>query len=157
MKFKSGVIEGVVIKKLIKYEDQRGWLTELYRHDTMDYKSYPVMAYISETKPGITRGPHEHIDQTDYFCFVGPSTFRLYLWDGRKDSPTYGVKFTADFGEDNPAAVLVPPGVIHGYQNVGKKAGWVFNAANRLYAGWDRKEKVDEIRHEETDSPYKIE
>ena len=111
----------------------------------------------AETKAGVARGPHEHVDQTDYFCFIGPSTFRLFLWDARKDSPTLGNKIMADYGENNPAAVVVPPGVVHGYKNIGDKNGWVFNAANRLYAGWDKKEDVDEIRHEEMDSPYVIE
>ena len=33
----------------------------------------------------------------------------------------------------------------------------VFNAANRLYKGWDRKEPVDEIRHEEVENtPYQL-
>jgi len=50
------------------------------------------MSYISQTEPGIIRGPHEHKDQADLFCFIGPSTFRLYLWDARKGSPTFGQK-----------------------------------------------------------------
>ncbi|MCK5077124.1 MAG: dTDP-4-dehydrorhamnose 3,5-epimerase family protein, partial [Calditrichia bacterium] len=81
MDFKERKIDGVVIKQLKKFEDNRGWLMELFRHDDMDYREYPVMSYISETKPDVARGPHEHADQTDYFCFIGPSTFRLYLWD----------------------------------------------------------------------------
>jgi dTDP-4-dehydrorhamnose 3,5-epimerase len=51
-------------------------------------------------------------------------------------------------GEDNPAVVLVPKGVVHAYQNVGTVDGIVINCPNRLYAGERRKETVDEIRHE---------
>ncbi len=37
----------------------------------------------------------------------------------------------------------------------GTENGWVFNGPNRLYAGKGKKEKVDEIRHEEeVNSPY---
>ena len=50
------------------------------------------MAYISQTLPGIVRGPHEHNDQTDYFAFIGPSDFELTLWDARAESPTFGAK-----------------------------------------------------------------
>jgi dTDP-4-dehydrorhamnose 3,5-epimerase len=53
-------------------------------------------------------------------------------------------------GESNPAAVWVPPGVVHAYRNVGTVPGLVINAPNRLYAGWGKGEPVDEIRHEET-------
>ena len=51
-------------------------------------------------------------------------------------------------GEDNPAVVLVPKGVVHAYQNVGAVDGIVINCPNRLYAGEGRKQTVDEIRHE---------
>jgi dTDP-4-dehydrorhamnose 3,5-epimerase len=54
-------------------------------------------------------------------------------------------------GESNPAAVWIPPGVVHAYRNVGAVPGLVFNAPNRLYAGWGKAEPVDEIRHEEAD------
>ena len=140
------------------FHDPRGWLVELFRIDLIDPKYHPVMAYVSMTKPGVARGPHEHVEQTDYFCFVGPSTFRVYLWDAREDSPTYGAKEVRDVGEDAPYALIVPPGIVHAYKNVGNKDGWVFNAANQLYAGWLRQDEVDEIRHEkEASSPYRLE
>jgi dTDP-4-dehydrorhamnose 3,5-epimerase len=52
-------------------------------------------------------------------------------------------------GQDNPASVLIPAGVVHGYRNVGDIDGIVINCPNRLYAGSGRKEEVDEIRHED--------
>ena len=147
-RFSEGEIRGVVVRKLKRFPDDRGWLTELFRKDELDAEFLPAMAYISSTNPGVTRGPHEHWDQADYFCFIGPSTFKLRLWDNRKDSETFGSMMTMIVGEDNPAAVLIPAGVVHGYQNVGAVEGIVINCPNRLYAGAGRKEKVDEIRHE---------
>ena len=126
-------------------------------HFIYDPAYQPVMAYVSLTKPGVSRGPHEHADQADYFCFFGPSTFRVYLWDARKDSPTFGAKEVRDAGEDAPYALIVPPGVVHAYKNVGGKDGLVFNGANRLYGGWLKQDSVDEIRHEkDPDTPYKL-
>ena len=47
--------------------------------------------------------------------------------------------------------------MVHAYKNVGDKDGWVFNAANRLYAGWLKQDPVDEIRHEkDANTPYKL-
>ena len=80
-------IQGVVIQQLTKFEDSRGWLVELYRNDEVPAGNEPVMAYVSETLPGVVRGPHEHVDQSDYFAFIGPGTFKLYLWDARESSP----------------------------------------------------------------------
>ena len=155
--FESGEIHDVIIKSLKKYNDDRGWLIELYRHDEMEKEFYPVMSYISQTKPGVARGPHEHVDQADYFCFIGPSNFKVYLWDSRKDSPTYNKKMTVVGGEENPISMIVPKGVVHAYKNIGSIDGIVFNAPNQLYAGENKKEEVDEIRHEDkTDSIYKL-
>lgn len=146
--FSEGEIKGVVVRELKKFFDKRGWLTELFRKDELDEEFLPAMAYISSTNPGITRGPHEHWDQADFFCFIGPSDFKLRLWDNRKDSETFGSMMTMIVGETNPAAVLIPAGVVHGYKNVGETDGIVINCPNRLYAGAGRKEEVDEIRHE---------
>lgn len=157
MEYKSGKIHDVVIRELTKYQDKRGWLTELFRSDEIEPELLPAMSYISQTEPGIARGPHEHKDQADFFCFIGPSTFRLYLWDARPTSLTYGCKMVFEAGEQKPQSVIVPPGVVHAYRNVGTNSGWVINLPNKLYAGDKRKEPVDEIRHEDKpDSPFKL-
>lgn len=147
--FKTGAIKGVVIRDLRKFVDSRGWLAELFRHDEIEPEFYPAMAYISSTDPGITRGPHEHVDQADLFCFIGPSNFKLRVWDNRKESETFNHLMTAVVGEDNPTWVLIPAGVVHAYQNVGDVPGIVINCPNRLYMGNGKQEKVDEIRHED--------
>lgn len=147
--FTKGKIHDVTVRPLAKFLDERGWLAELFRSDDLDPGIMPVMAYLSMTQPGVARGPHEHVDQTDYFCFMGPSNFKVYLWDARKNSPTFGVRQIIYAGLDSPQAVVVPPGVIHAYRNIGLENGIVFNAPNRLYAGEGKKEPVDEIRHEE--------
>lgn len=158
MTFTPGPIDGVVWKPLAFYADARGWLCELFRNDDIPPEFRPVMAYVSMTNPGVSRGPHEHVEQADYFCFIGPGVFRVYLWDARKDSPTFGRKEVKDAGEGSPFALIVPPGVVHAYKNVSAGTGIVFNAANALYAGEGRKgwrgpkgtaEYVDEIRHEQ--------
>ncbi len=147
--FQPGEIKDVVIRDLRKFDDRRGWLTELFRHDELAAEFFPVMAYISSTLPGITRGPHEHVDQADLFCFIGPSNFRLRMWDNRPDSETYRNVLTLVAGIDEPKAVIVPRGVVHAYQNIGLVDGIVINCPNRLYMGENHHEPVDEIRHED--------
>jgi dTDP-4-dehydrorhamnose 3,5-epimerase len=157
MQYRKGKIHDVVVKPMGKFLDERGWLAELFRADEVAPADMPVMAYLSMTQPGIARGPHEHLDQTDYFCFLGPANFKVYLWDARPDSPTCGVKQFFFAGIDSPQIVIVPPGVVHAYKNVGIENGIVFNAPNRLYAGQGKTSPVDEIRHEESDaSPFAL-
>ncbi|MDQ2974626.1 MAG: dTDP-4-dehydrorhamnose 3,5-epimerase family protein [Acidobacteriota bacterium] len=156
--FKIGEIKDVVIRDLRKFDDRRGWLTELFRQDELASEFFPVMSYISLTRSGIARGPHEHVDQADLFCFIGPSNFKLRLWDNRSESETFNNVVTLVVGEDNPKLVLIPAGVVHAYQNVGEVDGIVFNFPNRLYMGGGKKEEIDEIRHEDDPNTiYRIE
>jgi dTDP-4-dehydrorhamnose 3,5-epimerase len=141
-------IAGIIVKPLRKHSDERGWLCELFRGDELPADFQPAMAYISETASGVTRGPHEHLEQTDCFGFLGPTNFVLYLWDNRPQSPTYGVHRRMLVGRDEPVLIIVPPGVVHAYRNVGVESGLVLNFPNRLYRGPGRQEAVDEIRHE---------
>jgi len=154
----KGQIDGVIIKKLVKFLDRRGFLCETFRLDELPPDLKPVMSYVSYTEPGIVRGPHEHIEQTDIFAFVGPGNFFLKLWDNRKGSVTYGNCLEIFAGRDNPLTVVVPPGVVHGYQNISlTERGMVLNFPDRLYMGWCKKETVDEIRHEDdVGSPFQM-
>jgi dTDP-4-dehydrorhamnose 3,5-epimerase len=155
MEFKKGEIEGVVIEKLNKFSDERGFLVETFRTDNLPDNLRLVMSYVSYTKPGITRGPHEHNKQTDIFCFIGPGNFMIKLWDNREESKAYGNYMKVIGGEDNPIRVIVPPGVVHGYKNISIEVdGMVLNYPDKLYRGWDRKEEVDEIRHEDKEDEF---
>ncbi len=147
--FTRGRIAGVVVRDLRKYVDERGWLAELFRHDELEEEFRPRMAYTSVSLPGVQRGPHEHVDQADLFCFIGPSNFKLRLWDNREGSETFGRVMTMFVGEDSPRSVLVPLGVVHAYRNVGHLPGVVINCPNRLYMGQGKRAEIDEIRHED--------
>ena len=157
MCFVNGEIKDVVVYPLKKYFDDRGWLAELFRHDDLAEEFHPVMSYISFTNPGIQRGPHEHVDQADLFCFIGPSTFNMRMWDNRTDSPTFNQMMSFSAGVDEPMAVVVPKGVVHGYRNIGDVDGMVINCPNRLYMGEGKGEEIDEIRHEDDpNTPYRM-
>lgn len=156
------MIEGIIIKKLNKFEDERGWLSEIYRDDDGNFK--PAMSYVSLTKPGQIRGPHEHVNQSDYFVFLGPGSFELHLWDKRPSSaPLSGATagknnyMKINVGEDEPTSVIVPPGIVHGYKCVSDIPGLCINLPDKLYKGENKSGEVDEIRWEDDEnSPYKI-
>lgn len=149
------MIQGVKIKDLQKFTDDRGWLAEVYRQDELDYS--PAMSYLSQTKSGVIRGPHEHVYQTDCFIFLGPGNFEVHLWDRRKDSDTFEEYQKIKVGADNPRMVIVPPGVVHGYKCVSEEDGLSINLPDKLYKGAGKAEEIDEIRWEDnTDSPYQI-
>lgn len=146
-------IEGVIIRPLRRFSDARGWLIELFREDELPDGFDPAMGYISVTHAGVARGPHEHRDQADGFCFLSGS-FEVTLWENRGGRPR--IREVHRAGEDNPLFMVVPPGVVHAYKNVGESDAFVLNFPDRLYAGWDKKDPVDEIRHEDGDSEFKL-
>ncbi|HRK20871.1 MAG TPA: WxcM-like domain-containing protein [Fimbriimonadaceae bacterium] len=147
-------LPGVRIVPLKKYADSRGWLTELFRDDELPDGFRPAMGYLSVTLPGVARGPHEHVHQTDCFAFLS-GTFELILWENRAGRPAE--RHSLYVGENNPAVIFVPPGVVHAYRNVGDSDAFVLNFPDRLYAGPGKSEPVDEIRHEgDPDSPFQM-
>ena len=149
------MIKDVIIKKINKNEDRRGWLAEIYRRDEIDFQ--PAMSYVSLTRPGVIRGPHEHKYQSDCFIFIGPGNFELHLWDRRAGSQTKNEYIKIKAGETNPVLVIVPPGVVHGYKCLGSQDGLSINLPDKLYLGTDKKGELDEIRWEsDLESPYKI-
>ncbi len=140
-------MDKVIIKTLARYDDDRGWLAEIFRNDETEFN--PAMGYVSLTNPGVVRGPHEHHAQSDCFIFVGPGEFELHLWDRREGSKT--------LGEHHPSLVIVPPGVVHGYKCVSTIPAYSINLPDTLYRGKNKSEEVDEIRWEhDPASPYKI-
>ena len=148
-------LDDVLFVPLVRHADQRGWLIELYRSDKLAAEQLPMMSYVSQTAPGVARGPHEHAEQTDCFAFIGPGDFKLYLWDNRQDSRTFGRRQTTIVGESNLQSVIIPPGIVHAYKNISVYPGVVYNAPNRLYGGHGNRLMVDEIRHEDNpQTPY---
>ncbi len=155
MYYHKAMIEGVKVTKINKFEDGRGYLAEFFRNDEIEYA--PMMAYASYSKYNVVRGPHEHERQADFFVFVGPGDFELHFWDRRDNSSTKGEYFKEIFGESNPASVLVPPGVVHGYKCISENGGYSINLPDKLYKGKNKREEVDEIRWEkDPNSLYKI-
>ena len=61
--FQIGEIKDVVVRELLKFDDRRRWLTELFRRDELSPELFPGMADLSSTRPGVARGPHAHVDQ----------------------------------------------------------------------------------------------
>ncbi len=155
----EGSIHDVILKKLVKHLDERGYLFETFRSDELPADLKPTMNYVSVTEPGIARGPHEHHEQTDIFAFAGPGNFKLKLWDNRSSSPTYRNWMELYAGQDKPMLVVIPPGIVHGYKNISSlERGMVLNFPDKLFMGPGKKELVDEIRHEsDQNSPFSME
>ncbi|MGO8765418.1 MAG: dTDP-4-dehydrorhamnose 3,5-epimerase [Limisphaerales bacterium] len=150
-------LPGARVEALPVFRDPRGTLHELFRTDEIPSGFKPVMACSSWSDPGVTRGPHQHVMQDDYFTFAGPSDFTVYLWDDRPGSAKAASGWYIDTGAAAPARIYVPRGIVHAYRNTGRVSGLVVTVTSLLFKGEGRRDPVDEIRHElNPDSPYRL-
>lgn len=146
-------IEGVVIKDLVTFSDERGFLIELMRLDDHGMKAADIKQIIaSYSYPGMVKGWHIHSRQQDrLICVHG--MVKLALYDYRRDSPTYGIVNEIFMGERYPRAVYIPPGIFHGTKNIGTDIAVVIGMPSLLYDP----ENVDERRLDPNDNdliPY---
>lgn len=111
-------IDGALLVPLRRHEDARGWFLEARRESWFrELGGKPsAQTNIVWSRRGVIRGLHFHeLGQDDlFFCALG--MVRVVLFDRRPGSPTEGVAWSVDIGEDNPAAVYVPGRTAHGYE-----------------------------------------
>jgi dTDP-glucose pyrophosphorylase len=103
------VHDRVEVIPLRRYEDERGWLTEVARQSALPKRTQQTN--ISFSREGTIRGLHYHErGQDDLFvCLQG----RARVVALNRET---GEAFCEDIGEDNFAAVYVPGNLAHGFE-----------------------------------------
>ena len=103
------MIEGLRRVPLDRHADERGWFVELAR--ASDLPKPIRQANLSRSRRGVIRGLHYHErGQSDVFCCV-QGMVRVVVLDRES-----GETFSADIGDENPAAVFIPGRHAHGYE-----------------------------------------
>ncbi len=144
------MIEGVEIKELKLFSDERGNVMELLRNDDLIYEAFGQV-YVTTCFPGFAKAWHLHQRQVDNFsCIKG--SIRLGLFDPRESS-TKGMvqEFILDL--KNPVLVRIPAGVYHGFECASNEEAIVVNVPNRPY----NRASPDELRKpfDSPDIPFK--
>ena len=144
------LIEGVAVRRIKVLPDERGRLGEIMRADDPWFEKFGQV-YFTTTYPGVVKAWHYHKKQTDHFCVI-KGMVKIALYDGRGDSPTYGVVNELYIGEHCPALLRIQPGVLHGWMCVGKKEAYIVNVVSEMYNYAD----PDEFRTDpnNNDIPY---
>lgn len=103
------MIDGLRVVPLTRHSDGRGWFTEIARASWLPEPA--VQTNVVFSRRGVIRGLHYHErGQSDLFvCLSGMA--RVVVLDRES-----GEVFSADVGDDNPAAVWVPGHHGHGYE-----------------------------------------
>jgi len=114
----NGMIEGVAIKELKTYPDERGFFRELIRvTDDFFAEGFGQWSH-SLMFDGVIKAWHLHRIQTDWW-YVVSGVLRVGLCDMRSDSPTHKTVMDHLMGDLQAAQVVkIPPGVAHGCKTV---------------------------------------
>jgi len=124
-------IEGVKVKQLKVLPDDRGQLAEILRSDWDEFVKFGQV-YYTTARPGVVKAWHYHKIQTDYFfCIKGKAKVALY--DSRPESPTYKEINEFMVGEINPALIVIPPLVFHGFKAISEQEAIMINIPTELY------------------------
>ena len=110
------MLNGVKIKKIIRYHDDRGFFSEIIKFEEETFCNVKQTSY-TETYPNVIKASLYHKKQFDL----------------RRNSPSYKQTQEICAGETNPVLVLIPPGVAHGYQVLGNQKACLFYHTSEKY------------------------
>ncbi len=125
-------IEGVLIKRLLIHEDERGELCEVYNPAWGIHEAPLVYVYQAMIRPKKAKGWIVHRKQDDRL-FISLGTIRFALYDDRVDSPTYQQLNVFTVSDRNRSLVVIPRGVYHALQNVGENDAYYVNLPTNPY------------------------
>ena len=129
------MIEGIVVKDLVKHVDERGFFTELMRGDWKELLGEDgiVQFNLSYSYSDIVRAWHRHLrGQDDYFiCIEG--SIKICAYDDREDSETYGELDEIVLSSEGLRVARIPGILWHGYKAVGTEPIRLLYGVNRLY------------------------
>ena len=115
--------------------DERGFVTEVFRSDWLDFfgKSLPKQVNFSKSKPGVIRAWHRHNrNQTDYFM-VTKGKMKICIYDGNKQSKTFGTLVEVYADGNDLKIIKVPGNFWHGTKTIGDEPSLTVYFINNLY------------------------
>ena len=126
-------IDGVVLRPAITQADERGEVTEILSNRWPDVLGVAIPhVYLASIEAGMIKGWVSHKSQFDR-SFILYGRLRWVLYDGRPDSPTVGLVQAVTFTERNRHLVVIPPGVWHAVENVGRSEAMFINLPTQAY------------------------
>jgi dTDP-4-dehydrorhamnose 3,5-epimerase len=134
------MIKDVVFENLVVRSDDRGYLIEILRATDPHFTKFGQVYLVGNLARGTIRAWHKHDILWDWF-FISHGTAKFALYDDRPKSPTYKETNTFVTGARQPALLVVPPGVFHGWMSLEDDTQLV-STASEVY----NREAPDEVR-----------
>lgn len=128
-------IEGLRMLRTPAFPDSRGSFSEVFRSSWFDgLFGAEVQVNCTWSRAGVVRGLHYHLRQHDLW-FPVSGLFRAACMDLRPGSRSRGTTMVRDIRGGSCEALLIPPGVAHGYSVL--EDGALVYVVNAYYDGGD--------------------
>ena len=125
-------IDGVTYRLTRPVSHHHGHLTEILREDWGVTDAPLVQVTLTTTFPGRVRAWGLHANTTDRL-FAASGSLCIVCYDGRRMSGTFGAVNEFMLGGRNQGLVVIPPGVYHGWKNVGDDEAAIVSMPSQLY------------------------
>jgi dTDP-4-dehydrorhamnose 3,5-epimerase len=125
-------IDGVRYRLARPVSHQHGHLTEVFRADWGLTEATVVQVNLTTTFPGRIRAWGIHRLTVDRL-FAATGSLCIVCYDGRRGSPTFGCVNELMLGERNQGLIVIPPGVYHGWKNIGADEATIVSMPSELY------------------------
>ena len=125
-------IDGVRFRPVRPVPHEDGTVAEVARTVWPEVDLPIVQVHITTTLPGRTRAWGLHRASTDRL-FVVSGLVSIVVFDGRVDSPTSGWVNEYRVSDRNPALLVIPPNLYHGWKNIGNDEAFIINMPSALY------------------------
>ena len=121
------MIEGVSIRPLRQFADERGKVMHMLRRDDGWYERFGEI-YFSVVYPGVVKGWHLHKKMTLNYAVVSGAV-KLVLYDDRESSNSLGEVQEIFLGGENYSLVTIPPLIWNGFKGIGVAPATVANCS----------------------------
>ena len=134
-------IEGLLVKFIRPVCHEDGTLSEIARVDWKEVTDQIVHVHLTTTQEGRIRAWGLHQNSTDRL-FVVKGLVSIVVYDGRIDSPTFGLLNEFKVSERNPVLLTIPPNLYHGWKNIGTEEAFIVNMPTSMY-NYDKPDALD--------------
>jgi len=122
------MIEGVVIKQLKQFVDDRGRVMHMVRADDPLFEQFGEV-YFSEILPGVVKAWKKHKLMTQLFA-VPIGMIRMVVYDDRLHSKSNGELIVVEMGRAHYQLIRIPPGLWYGFKCISDCTALIVNCAD---------------------------
>ena len=119
----------LLVVKSKTFKDKRGYFRELFKENLIK-KKFPFQV-MSFSKKNVIRGLHLQTkkSQGKYITVIKGKIYDTVV-DLRKNSTTFGKKFSIILSDKNAKSLFIPPGFAHGFCTLDKENYIVYSCTN---------------------------